>query len=90
MPDELAIDVHGMTKRFGASRPWIILTFRSVEGKSAAFSARTAAARRHSSACCAGCCAPDEGEGSCLGYDVITESEAIKRQVGYMTQSFSF
>ena len=32
----------------------------------------------------------DEGSGACLGYDVITESEAIKRQVGYMTQRFSF
>jgi ABC-2 type transport system ATP-binding protein len=33
---------------------------------------------------------PDEGSGTCLGYNVITESEAIKRQVGYMTQRFSF
>ena len=32
----------------------------------------------------------DAGSGTCLGHDVITESEAIKRQVGYMTQRFSF
>jgi ABC-2 type transport system ATP-binding protein len=32
----------------------------------------------------------DEGGGRCLGYDAITESEEIKRQVGYMTQRFSF
>jgi ABC-2 type transport system ATP-binding protein len=32
----------------------------------------------------------DAGSGTCLGYDVITESDAIKRQVGYMTQRFSF
>jgi ABC-2 type transport system ATP-binding protein len=32
----------------------------------------------------------DDGSGTCLGYDVITESEAIKREVGYMTQRFSF
>ena len=32
----------------------------------------------------------DAGSGTCLGYDVITESEAIKRHVGYMTQQFSF
>jgi ABC-2 type transport system ATP-binding protein len=32
----------------------------------------------------------DAGSGTCLGYDVITQSEAIKRQVGYMTQRFSF
>jgi ABC-2 type transport system ATP-binding protein len=32
---------------------------------------------------------PDSGHGTCLGYDIITESEKIKRQVGYMTQRFS-
>jgi ABC-2 type transport system ATP-binding protein len=32
---------------------------------------------------------PDAGRGTCLGFDVITESEAIKRHVGYMTQRFS-
>src|SRR3954462_2404944 len=33
---------------------------------------------------------PDEGEGTCLGLDIRKQSEAIKRQVGYMTQRFSF
>jgi ABC-2 type transport system ATP-binding protein len=33
---------------------------------------------------------PDGGSGTCLGFDVIRQSEAIKRQVGYMTQRFSF
>jgi ABC-2 type transport system ATP-binding protein len=32
----------------------------------------------------------DAGSGTCLGYDVITESKEIKRHVGYMTQKFSF
>jgi ABC-2 type transport system ATP-binding protein len=32
---------------------------------------------------------PDSGQGCCLGYDILTESEAIKRRVGYMTQHFS-
>jgi ABC-2 type transport system ATP-binding protein len=32
----------------------------------------------------------DEGAGTCLGLDIRTQSEAIKRQVGYMTQRFSF
>ena len=32
----------------------------------------------------------DEGSGRCLGLDVVAESESIKRQVGYMTQRFSF
>ena len=32
---------------------------------------------------------PDEGTGTCLGYDILTETDKIKRQVGYMTQRFS-
>lgn len=33
---------------------------------------------------------PDAGHGTCLGYDILTESEKIKQHVGYMTQKFSF
>jgi ABC-2 type transport system ATP-binding protein len=32
---------------------------------------------------------PDAGRGTCLGYDILTESDAIKLHVGYMTQRFS-
>jgi ABC-2 type transport system ATP-binding protein len=32
----------------------------------------------------------DEGQGTCLDRDVIKDSELIKREVGYMTQRFSF
>ena len=32
---------------------------------------------------------PDEGRGTCLGYDIRTETDKIKRHVGYMTQRFS-
>jgi ABC-2 type transport system ATP-binding protein len=33
---------------------------------------------------------PDSGSGTCLGYDIRTQSGDIKRHVGYMTQKFSF
>lgn len=32
---------------------------------------------------------PDSGSGHCLGYDILTQSYEIKKQVGYMTQMFS-
>jgi ABC-2 type transport system ATP-binding protein len=32
---------------------------------------------------------PDDGQGTCLGYDVLREQAFIKREVGYMTQRFS-
>lgn len=33
---------------------------------------------------------PDSGDGTCLGYNILTESEKIKQHVGYMTQHYSF
>ncbi|TKB35337.1 MAG: ABC transporter ATP-binding protein, partial [Mesorhizobium sp.] len=33
---------------------------------------------------------PDEGEGTVLGFNIRTDSLRIKREVGYMTQRFSF
>jgi ABC-2 type transport system ATP-binding protein len=32
---------------------------------------------------------PDEGSGTCLGYDILKDSDRIKLEVGYMTQRFS-
>jgi ABC-2 type transport system ATP-binding protein len=32
---------------------------------------------------------PDEGEGTCLGYNIRTQAGEIKHHVGYMTQRFS-
>ena len=32
---------------------------------------------------------PDSGHGTCLGYDIRTQTDEIKRHVGYMTQRFS-
>jgi ABC-2 type transport system ATP-binding protein len=32
---------------------------------------------------------PDDGRGTCLGYDIRSETDKIKRHVGYMTQRFS-
>jgi ABC-2 type transport system ATP-binding protein len=33
---------------------------------------------------------PDSGTGTCLGYDIKLQAAEIKRNVGYMTQRFSF
>ena len=32
---------------------------------------------------------PDDGSGTCLGFDVRTQADRIKPQVGYMSQKFS-
>ena len=87
---EAVIDVRGMTKRFGELTAVDHVDLRCARAKSTGSSARTAAARPLSSACCADCFAPMTATAQVLGHDVIAESEAIKREVGYMTQRFSF
>lgn len=32
---------------------------------------------------------PDSGSGTCLGFDILTDSQSIKTKVGYMTQQFT-
>lgn len=33
---------------------------------------------------------PDSGSGTCVGYDILTQSAKIKQHIGYMTQKYSF
>ena len=90
MADEHAIDVRGMTKSFDGRTVVDHIDLQVRSGEIYGFlgpngSGKTTFIRMH-----CGLLRADEGSGTCLGFDVITESESIKRHVGYMTQRFSF
>ena len=84
------IDVHDLQKHYGARKVVDGLTLGRRPARSAGSSAPTAAARRRRSACCAACIKPDGGGGTCLGLDIVRDAPLIRRQIGYMTQRFSF
>ncbi len=90
MNGEPIIDVHGMTKRFGDRTvvDHVDLTVRA--GEIFGFLGPNGSGKTTFLRMLCGLLRADEGSGTCLGYDVIAESEAIKREVGYMTQRFSF
>src|SRR5918994_7693224 len=87
---DLAIDVHGMTKRIGARTAVDHIDLQVPRGEICGFLGPNGSGKTTFIRMLCGLLRADAGSGTCLGYDVITESEAIKRQIGYMTQRFSF
>jgi len=90
MVEALAIDVHGMTKRFGDRTAVDHVDLQVHMGEICGFLGPNGSGKTTFLRMLCGLLRADAGSGTCLGYDVITESEEIKRQVGYMTQRFSF
>src|SRR5919108_5174571 len=90
MVHQLAIDVQGMTKRFGDLTAVNHIDLQVRTGEICGFLGPNGSGKTTFIRMLCGLLRPDAGSGTCLGYDVITQSEAIKRQVGYMTQRFSF
>src|SRR5262245_12544787 len=90
MLEDLAIDVHGMTKRFGERTAVDHVDLDVRTGEICGFLGPNGSGKTTTIRMLCGLLRPDAGSGTCLGYDVITQSRAIKREVGYMTQRFSF
>ncbi len=90
MSDNLAIDVSGMTKRFGGLIAVNDVDLQVKTGEICGFLGPNGSGKTTFIRMLCGLLRADGGKGTCLGHDVITESEEIKREVGYMTQRFSF
>ncbi|MGZ8417759.1 MAG: ABC transporter ATP-binding protein [Methyloceanibacter sp.] len=86
---EIAIDVRGLTKSFGGRTVVRDLALQVPKGEIYGFLGPNGSGKTTTLRMICGLLTPDAGEGTCLGYDIRTESDAIKRNVGYMTQRFS-
>jgi ABC-2 type transport system ATP-binding protein len=90
MAQDYAIDVKGMTKRFGNRTVVNNIDLQVKTGEIYGFLGPNGSGKTTFIRMLCGLLRADSGSGTCLGLDVIRDSETIKRQVGYMTQKFSF
>ncbi len=88
-PGDVVIDVQGLTKRFGGQVAVHDLTIQVRRGLIYGFLGPNGSGKTTTLRMLTGLLRPDAGRGTCLGYDIVRDTEAIKRHVGYMTQRFS-
>ncbi len=88
--DGNAIAVRGLTKRFGSKTVVDHVDLEVRRGEIVGFLGPNGSGKTTTIRLICGLLSADEGEGSCLGYDIRTQSALIKLETGYMTQRFSF
>jgi ABC-2 type transport system ATP-binding protein len=86
---DIAVDVEGLTKSFDGRKVVRNLSMQVKRGTIYGFLGPNGSGKTTTIRMLTGLLTPDEGRGTCLGYDIRTESDEIKRHVGYMTQRFS-
>jgi ABC-2 type transport system ATP-binding protein len=86
---DIAIDVHGLSKSFGNRKVVRDLSMQVRRGTIYGFLGPNGSGKTTTIRMLTGLLTPDEGEGTCLGYNIRTQADEIKRHVGYMTQRFS-
>ena len=86
---DIVIDVHGLTKKFDGRAVVRNLSMQVKRGTIYGFLGPNGSGKTTTIRMLCGLLTPDGGTGTCLGYDLLTETDKIKRQVGYMTQHFS-
>jgi ABC-2 type transport system ATP-binding protein len=85
----IAIDVRGLTKSFDGQVAVRDLSMQVRRGTIYGFLGPNGSGKTTTIRMLCGLLTPDKGEGTCLGFDIRTEADKIKRHVGYMTQRFS-
>ncbi len=86
---EIAIDVRGLSKSFGNRKVVRDLSMQVKRGTIYGFLGPNGSGKTTTIRMLTGLLTPDEGEGTCLGFNIRTQADEIKRHVGYMTQRFS-
>jgi len=85
----LAISVRGLTKIYGNHTVVDHFDMDVEQGQIYGFLGPNGSGKTTTIRIMCGLLIPDSGDGTCLGFDILTEPQKIKENVGYMTQRFS-
>jgi ABC-2 type transport system ATP-binding protein len=83
------IDVHDLTKTFGAFTAVDHITFKVAKGEIFGFLGANGAGKTTAMRMLCGLLLPSSGKGTVAGFDIFSQSEDIKKNIGYMSQKFS-
>lgn len=89
MDPKFAIQARGLTKRFGDFTAVDAITFEVKRGEIFGFLGANGAGKTTAIKMLIGLSKPTAGEATIAGFDVYTQRELIKENIGYMSQKFS-
>ena len=87
--NNIVIETHELTRRFGDFTAVDAITFQVSAGEIFGFLGANGAGKTTAMRILCGLLSPTSGKARVAGYDVYTQSELIKKQIGYMSQKFS-
>ena len=85
----MAVEVDGLTRRYGAFTAVDAVTFTVKRGEVFGFLGPNGAGKTTTIKMLTGLVRPTSGKGHVVGLDVSTDGERIKHAIGYMSQLFS-
>lgn len=87
--ENYVIEVDGLTKRFGNFTAVDHISFKVHQGEIFGFLGANGAGKTTAMRMLTGLSHPTEGKARVAGFDVVAESEEVKKNIGYMSQKFS-
>ncbi|HEY3333378.1 MAG TPA: ABC transporter ATP-binding protein [Capsulimonadaceae bacterium] len=84
-----AIQINGLTRRFGSFTAVDNLSFNVAKGSIFGFLGPNGSGKSTCIRMLCGLLAPTSGTATVNGYDIVRESEQVKMSIGYMSQAFS-
>lgn len=86
---ENVIEANNLTKSFGAFTAVNAISFHVKKGEIFGFLGANGAGKTTAMKMLIGISTPSSGAAKVAGFDVFTEAESIKRNIGYMSQKFA-